>query len=205
MPSYHDAEVEPELPDEHEFTPFPDEQEIDAGSYMCHHSGEPPVEHVEHPATTDLRQEAVAAVLAARAGGEDEVCTECERLVNAEVRLAWHAYARARVEFYRARRGRGVRQVETVSLEESGLDFEAPEEDEDEEEIPVESLKVVRQIVRERVPGLHVHQAVRIVTVMQQVQTIKRKKRGASVPDAVRAELTRLRKATGLPLDTGLL
>jgi hypothetical protein len=205
MSSYHDAEVEPELPDEHEFTPFPEEQVSDAGAFMCHHSGEPPIEHVEHPSTTDLRQEAVAAVLAARSGREDEVCTECERLINEEVRLAWHAYVRARVEFYRARRGRWVRQVETVSLEESGLDFEAPEEEEDEAEIPVDSIKVVRQIVRERVPGLHVHQAVRIVTVMQQVQTIKRKKKPTPVPDAVRAELTRLRKATGLPLDTGLL
>ena len=205
MSSYHDAEVEPELPDEHEFTPFPEEQVSDAGAFMCHHSGEPPIEHVEHPSTTDLRQEAVAAVLAARSGREDEVCTECEQLINEEVRLAWHAYVRARVEFYRARRGRWVRQVETVSLEESGLDFEAPEEEEDEAEIPVDSIKVVRQIVRERVPGLHVHQAVRIVTVMQQVQTIKRKKKPTPVPDAVRAELTRLRKATGLPLDTGLL
>ena len=205
MSSYHDAEVEPELPDEHEFTPFPEEQVSDAGAFMCHHSGEPPIEHVEHPSTTDLRQEAVAAVLAARSGREDEVCTECERLINEEVRLAWHAYVRARVEFYRARRGRWVRQVETVSLEESGLDFEAPEEEEDEAEIPVDSIKVVRQIVRERVPGMHVHQAVRIVTVMQQVQTIKRKKKPTPVPDAVRAELTRLRKATGLPLDTGLL
>src|SRR6476619_4556266 len=127
MSSYHDAEVEPELPDEHEITPFPDEQVSDAGAFMCHHSGEPPIEHVEHPSTTDLRQEAVAAVLAARSGREDEVCTECERMINEEVLLAWHAYVRARVEFYRARRGRWVRQVETVSLEESGLDFEAPE------------------------------------------------------------------------------
>ena len=94
---------------------------------MCHHPTEPPVEHVEYPSTTDLRQEAVAAVLAARAGRDDEVCIECERLVNEQVRLAWHAYARAKVEFYRARRGRGVRPVRTVSLEESGIDPEAPE------------------------------------------------------------------------------
>jgi hypothetical protein len=205
MSSYYDAEVEPELPDEHQFTPFPDQEVTDAGAYMCHHSGEPPVEHVEHPSTTDLRQEAVAAVLAARAGREDEVCIECERLVNEQVRLAWHAYVRAKVEFYRARRGRAARPVETVSLEESGLEVEIPEEDEDDEEIPVESLMVVRQIVRERVPGLRVQQAVRIVTVMQEVQTIKRKKRREPVPDATRAELARLRKATGLPLDTGLL
>ncbi len=205
MSSYHDAEVEPELPDEHNFTPFPDAHITDSGAYMCHHPDELPVEHVDHPSSTDLRQEAVAAVLAARVDRGDEVCVECEPLINEQVRLAWHAYARAKVEFYRARRGRGLTPVKIVSLEASGIDPEEREPEEDEEEIPVESLKVVREIVRERVPGLRAQQVVRIVTVMRQVQTIKRKKRREPVPDAVRAELTRLRKATGLPLDTGLL
>jgi hypothetical protein len=204
MSSHHDAEVEPELPDEHEISPFPDARIPDAGTYMCHHPDEPPVEHVDYPSTTDLRQEAVAAVLAARIDRGDELCVECEPLINEQVRLAWHAYARAKVEFYRARRGRGLTPVKTVSLEASGIDPEEPEPDDD-EEIAIESLKVVRQIVRERVPGLRAQQVVRIVTVMRQVQTIKRKKRREPVPDAVRAELTRLRKATGLPLDTGLL
>ena len=60
-----------------------------------------------------------------------------------------------------ARRGRGLTPVKIVSLEASGIDPEERGPEEDEEEIPVESLKVVREIVRERVPGLRAQRVVR--------------------------------------------
>ena len=66
MSSYHDAEVEARSPRRAQFHALPDAHITDSGAYMCHHPDELPVEHVDHPSSTDLRQEAVAAVLAAR-------------------------------------------------------------------------------------------------------------------------------------------
>jgi hypothetical protein len=208
MSTHPGADLDDERPDDNERTPFPDNQVtpfpddhfIDPGRYMCHHPTEPPLERSDVPSRTDLTQEAVASVLAARVARGDEVCTECERLINEDRRLALAAYVRARVEFYRARRGRGKQPVEPVSMQEEGVDPPAPEDAE-----PVEGLIMVREVIRERRPSIRSKRVVRIVILMHWIQANNDRRRPEPVPDEVRAELTRLRKSTGLPLDTTLL
>jgi hypothetical protein len=203
-----DADLDDERPDNDEHTPFPDDrvtpfpddQFIDPGQYMCHHPSEPLVERADAPSRTDLTQEAVASVLAARIARGDEVCTECERLINEDRRLALAAYVRARVEFYRARRGRGRHTAETVSMQEEGVDPPSPEAGE-----PVEGLVMVREIIRERRPRIRSKKVVRIVILMHWIQANNERRTPEPVPDEIRSELTRLRKSTGLPLDTTLL
>ena len=209
MSMYPDADLADERPDnEEELTPFPDDRVttladdhfIDPGQYMCHHSTEPPEERADVPSRTDLTQEAVASVLAARIERGDEICTECERLINEDRRLALAAYVRARVEFYRSRRGRGKQPVKPVSMQEEGIDPPAPEAAE-----PVEGLIMVREIIRERRPRIRSKKVVRIVVLMHWIQANNERRTPELVPDEVRAELARLRKSTGLPLDTTLL
>jgi hypothetical protein len=208
MSTYPDADLDGERPDNDELTPFPEDQVSplpgdhfgDAGQYMCHHSTEPQVERADVPSRTDLTQEAVASVLAARLERGDEVCTECERLVNEDRRLALAAYRRARVEFYRARRGRGRHTADTFSMQEAGMDPAVPETEE-----PVDGLKMVREVIRDRRPGIRSKKVVRIVILMHWIQTNNERRNPEPVPDEVRAELARLRKSTGLPLDTTML
>ena len=173
------------------------EDEGRAGTYMCHYPEGAPEETVDHPSPADLKQEAVVAVLAARSGREDVVCTECERLVEEDAGLAWAAYARARVDHYRARREmRGSRRQIAVE------DIAEPEETDQRK--PVTSKAIVRRMVRERVPELTDHQIQRVVIEMSAAQSIKRRP-GKVMPAKLRAALARLRKSTGLPLDTSLL
>jgi hypothetical protein len=209
MSMHPDADLDAERPDDdEELTPFPDnritpladEHFIDPGRYMCHHPTEPPVERSDVPSRTDLTQEAVATVLATRIARGDEVCTECERLINEDRRLALAAYVRARVEFYRSRRGRGTQPITPVSMQEEGIDPPAPEAVE-----PTEGLVMVREIIRERRPQIRSKKVVRIVLLMHWIQANHGRRRPEPVPDEVRAELARLRKSTGLPLDTTLL
>jgi hypothetical protein len=209
MSMHPDADLDAERPDDdEELTPFPDnritpladEHFIDPGRYMCHHPTEPPVERSDVPSRTDLTQEAVATVLATRIARGDEVCTECELLINEDRRLALAAYVRARVEFYRSRRGRGTQPVTPVSMQEEGIDPPAPEAVE-----PTEGLVMVREIIRERRPQIRSKKVVRIVILMHWIQANNERRTPEPVPDEIRSELTRLRKSTGLPLDTTLL
>lgn len=173
------------------------EETLRAGAYMCHHPAGAPQESVDYPSPADLKQEAVLAVLAARSGRADAICTECERLVEEDAGLAWAAYARARVDHYRSRRAmRG--SVRTVPIEHVA-DSEVADK-----QIPVTSKAIVRRIIRERVPELTDHQIQRVVIEMSAAQSIKRRP-GKVMPERLRAVLARLRKSTGLPLDTSLL
>jgi hypothetical protein len=174
----------------------------DTGAFMCHQSTEPPVERVDVPSQSDLKQEAVLRLLEYQAAHGGEICTACEQLVNRDAGLAWTAYARARVDFYRSRRGRGGVKARIEALDEAVERIgEAREE---RQYAHVESRRIVRRIVRERLPGISERRLQRVMVVMVEAQAIKRSKRTV-MPDKLRAALTRLRKATGLPLDTSLL
>ena len=174
----------------------------DTGAFMCHQSTEPPVERVDVPSQSDLKQEAVLRLLEYQTAHGGETCTACEQLVNRDAGLAWTAYARARVDFYRSRRGRGGVKARIETLDEAVEQIgEARDERHD---AHVESRRIVRRIVRERLPGISERRLQRVMVVMVEAQAIKRSKRTV-MPDKLRAALTRLRKATGLPLDTSLL
>jgi hypothetical protein len=64
---------------------------------------------------------------------------------------------------------------------------------------------MVREIIRERRPRIRSKKVVRIVVLMHWIQANNERRTPDLVPDEVRAELARLRKSTGLPLDTTLL
>jgi hypothetical protein len=174
----------------------------DTGAFMCHQSTEPTVERVDVPAQSDLKQEAVLRLLEYQAAHGGEICTACEQLVNRDAGLAWTGYARARVDFYRSRRGRGGVKARIEALDEAVEQI--GEVCDERQDAPVESRRIVRRIVRERLPGISERRLQRVMVVMVEAQDIKRSKRTV-MPDKLRAALTRLRKATGLPLDTSLL
>jgi hypothetical protein len=144
----------------------------------------------------------VLTVLHERSKRGPDACTGCEDTINQDAGLAWRAYIRARVNFYRARRGTGTHRVQVESIDERPMEI-ASDAGEAEQEA-VESTAIVRRIVRERAPGLSDRQVQRVVIVMAEAQAIKGKK-WATMPDELRATISRLRKATGLPLDTSLL
>ena len=184
-------------------TPFPDNRVADTGRFMCHHNvAEPPVERSDQPSPVDMKQDAVLAVLRARRRSGRSGCSGCEEAINEDAGLAWRAYVRARVNFYRAKRGMGKRPMRQVSIDAQGIDL--PEQGEGPRREQVESLAIVRQIVRDRAPALSERQVQRVIVLMWEAQAIKGK-RQAVMPDDLRAAISRLRRATGLPLDTGLL
>ena len=183
-------------------TPVPPARRIiDVGAFMCHQTSEPPVERVDTPSQRDLKQAAVLTLLEQQAERGD-LCLGCEQLVNRDPGLAWTAYAQARVDFYRARRGRRRGAVRVESLDERGAEVAAEPEEAPEEQVT--SRRIVRTIVRERFPGISERRLQRVMVTMTEAQTLKRTKR-APMPDKLRRALARLRKSTGLPLDTSLL
>lgn len=184
-------------------TPFSEPRRItDVGAFMCRQPSEPPVERVDVPSQRDLKQEAVLVLLARRAERGDDLCLGCEQLVNRDPGLAWTAYAQARVDFYRARRGRQRGAARVESLDARGEEVAAVPAEEPAEEVT--SPRIVRRIVRERLPGISERRLQRVMVTMTEAQQFRRRDR-AAMPDKLRRALSRLRKATGLPLDTSLL
>lgn len=184
-------------------SPLAGERAPDTGFFMCHHdTTEPPVERADQPAQVDMKQEAVLTVLREQRKRGDGGCLGCEETVNQDTGLAWRAYVRARINFYRARRGTGHRAVQVESIDERHLEVASGECEQERE--AVESTAVVRRIVRQRVPELSDRQVQRVIIVMSEAQAIKGRK-WVVMPDNLRAAISRLRKATGLPLDTSLL
>jgi hypothetical protein len=175
----------------------------DTGRYMCIQNQEsPPVEPADAPARVDLTQDAVLTVLEQRAKRGDGPCESCEAAVNRDAGLAWRAYARARIDFYRKRRGMLKRPIRLEPLDESALAL--PDEVDEDVVEQAESLEIVRRVIRRRAQRLSQHQMQQVLVVMIEAQQVKRSRREA-MPDRLRTAISRLRKATGLPLDTSLL
>jgi hypothetical protein len=188
---------------ESEPVPSPSGYVTDTGRFMCvQNQSEPPVEPADAPAQVDLTQDAVLTVLEQRAKRGEARCESCEAALNEDAGLAWRAYARARIDFYRKRRGMLKRPMRLEPLDEATLNL--PDEVEEETVEQAESLEIVRRIVRRRAPGLSQHQMQQVLVVMIEAQRVKLRPREA-MPDRLRTAISRLRKATGLPLDTSLL
>ena len=177
------------------------------GPFLCHHNLEiEPFEQIERPATVDLKQETVLRVIESAPPDTTSDAPGCEALIERNEALARLKWVQARTDFYRQRRGRRGKPALRLTWEtagELGEDNASAQEQADREA----DLAHLRQRLADdglaRIGAELFEDVVAVMTEAQQVRTQGRGSGGMSA--ALRARITRLRKKTGLPLDTRLL
>ena len=185
--------------------PFPRRRSV--GAFLCVHSTTPPVEDIDRPSLLDIKQDAaLGAWLSLRRLGKD-TGPDPVAAFDAEPRLAWLAYRWAYQEAQRRRRGYGQRPRPVFAR----LWLDTPRDDplDPAQEATLDALvddhaAEIMHLWHDGIPGLTRDQTRRVLRLMRLVQVLKA--HGvARVPDPIRKRLWKLRRETGLPLDTSLL
>lgn len=183
------------------------------GEFLCHHSSETPFENVDVPSSRDIRQDAaLRAVLGLRKLGKS-VSHDAVAAFDAEPKIAAQAYRWARNDALRKHLGRGKQPRPGVQRRIPGDDgatgdiaerIADPAQRTTLEAVEDDYSGKLRRLWDTGIEGLTLSQSRQAIWLMWQIQRIK--DRGAGrVPDKLRQQVSRLRRETGLSLNTKLL
>ena len=191
-------------------SPAPEPRPFDAGRFFCRHNREvEPFEQADAPATVDLKQETVLRVLEAVGGDPAGETPGCEELMETNRALARLTWAQARTDFYRQRRGRRGAALVRLSWDvgsELLADDAAAIQDQEREADEADMAYIRQRVADDGAARIGPELFDEVMEVMSEAQRVRRQGRGSGgMSGALRVRILRLRKKTGLPLDTRLL
>ena len=187
-------------------SPQPPTSRRSLGALLCLHPAAPPFEDVDQPSLPDIRQEAaLRLVIAFRRLGK-EIGPDPVAAFDAEPRLASLAYRWAYQDALRRHRGRG-RSARPARLgwdDPALADFADLVQEDALDRAESDPAADLRRLWREGALGLPRAPLRRAILLLLLSQHLKDRSAGP-VPGLLRESLRRLRRQTGLPLDTSLL
>ena len=194
------------------------------GSVLCRTRLEPPVDDVDRLSLDDIRQEAALRLVQVFQREGKSFGQDVARAFDDEAGLAMQAYQWAYRDALRRKLGRATSadamrpRPATVSLSRPSLGsggsdgigltlaevLEDPGQHDQLAGIDRDSVGELHRLWDTGIEGLSIAQTRRVLTLMWQTQDLK--ERGVKrVPDVLRQQIHRLRRETGLPLQTALL
>jgi hypothetical protein len=172
------------------------------GVFLCDYPLREPFEFVDMPNEREIRQDAALRALVALRKLNLLASDDPVTAFNAQPRIVALSYRWARIDAVRAHLGRG-KQTRPVQLRELPELLADSEQEVMLSAVESDATAEIRRYEEFGLPSLTLEQTRRVFTLMRQVQNIKAHQN--PIPDALRKQLSRLRKETGLPLDVRLL
>jgi hypothetical protein len=178
-----------------------DEDLSSLATFFCSMGEKIPFERSDSPNASEMKQDALVRVLESAKRRGDVVARDCDELIFGNAPIAKSAYRFARLDFYRNRYGRGGLAGQFEPLPTSLEDPEGGSE----RNAEAERVEIALHAFETRGNAkVNREDARSVVWAMREVQRLK-ESGVKGIPDGLRKRISRLRRSTGLPLNTRLL